>query len=452
MWHAVNILLRLAALFAGLLALYLAAFMYEKGRARMRNKLEDWWVELRRGQQFEESSGSAFLQALSHLAVIRSIGFFMEEIFSLEWIILSASFCLLFCLWMHLALVIPLRVGLGWSNPLILLRIAADKELQSTLLPAILLWPAAFVIAFLSKFSLKVTGELAAILRAAPRTLRKLFSRKGRADLSVSVRKGLADSSVFVRNALPSSGFKGGLKGLVAACGALLVFFVTLLTFPMLFVGCLAAWLLGVPLSLAWFGGLALFTLWVVAPGAFALSRVWIVLVPVAGVASAVLFLAALQYIVGHKCWRGLWPFRKAMLALFSMLLLASFLFFGPLWFVSDGWALRTPTPAQIAARNTTSSIARYLAYCNGVDVVAAYGFLAVALLLLAHTLVWPHVRRPIIALRLAGIGFNGKVLCGCGIGFLLLAAGRLGDLFNAFMAHPQIYEDVEKFLKNLVP
>lgn len=119
----------------------------------------------------------------------------------------------------------------------------------------------------------------------------------------------------------------------------------------MLFVGYLAAWLLGVPLSLAWFGGLALFTLWVVAPGAFALSRVWIVLVPVAGVASAVLFLAALQYIVGHKCWRGLWPFRKAMLALFSMLLLASFLFSGPLWFVSDGWALRTPTPAQIRRR-----------------------------------------------------------------------------------------------------
>lgn len=441
MWHKLNILLQVAAWVAGSLALYLAAFMYEKGRARMRNKLEDWWVELRRSQRFAESPGSAFLQALSHLLVIRSIRIFMEEIFSTEWIIVSASFSLLCCLWMQLALEIPLRVGMGWSNPLILLRIAADKELQSTLLPAILLWPAAFAIAFILKFSLWLTGKLAATMWAAPHTLKNLFSRKGLEDLSVSVRK-----------ALPSSSFEVGLKGLVAACRAVLFFFVELLSFSVMFVGVLAAWLLGVPLSLAWLGGLAFFTLRVVAPGTFALSRVWLVFVPVAGVASAVLFLAAMQYIVLQKCWLGSWPFRKEMLALFSVLLLASFLFFGPLWFVSDGWALHTPTPAQMAARNTPSSIARYLAYSNGLDVVAAYGILAAALLLLAHTVVWPHVRRPIIAMRLAGIGFNSKVLCGFGVGFLLLATGRLGDIFNAFVEHPEMVKGMVKFLKDLLP
>jgi hypothetical protein len=338
---------------------------------------------------------------------------------------------------------------MGWSNPLILLRIIANKDLQWILPTAVVLWPIAFLIAFLSWFSVKLTGEVAASIGAAPQKLRNWFSRKGS---SVSIGQRLAVSSVSVWKTLSLLSFKVGLKGLVAAAQNLVVFYAMLFYIPALLLFGLAAWLLGIPVALAWFSGLAWFTLKAVAPGTFALSRVWIVLVPLSGVTNAVLFLGAMQHTV-YKCRHGSsWPFRKAMLALCSMLLLASLLFFGPLWFISDGWALSTPTPAQMAAQNTPSSIARYLAYLNAVDMVAAFGLLAAALLLLAHTLIWPHVRRPIIALRLVGIGFNSTVLYGFGVGFLLLATGRLGDLVREVVARPQTYEAIEKFFKDLVP
>src|SRR5712691_1069067 len=140
MWNVVKPLLQITALLAGLLAFYLAAFMYEKGSARMRNRLEDWWIELRHGQRFAKSPGSAFIQALFRFFVIRSIRF-MGETFWSDGVITYASFSLVCCLWIWLALMIPLRVGIGWTNPLILLRIAADKELQWIIPTAIFLCP-----------------------------------------------------------------------------------------------------------------------------------------------------------------------------------------------------------------------------------------------------------------------------------------------------------------------
>jgi hypothetical protein len=411
MWHVVKPLLQITALLAGLLAFYLAAFAYEKGRARMGNRLEDWWIELRYDQRFAESPGSAFIQALFAFVEIRSIGFIGATFWS-ERVIPYASFSLVTSVWIWLALMVPLRVGIGWSNPLILLRIAADKELQWIIPTAIFLYPMAFVVPPM------LTGVLSN------------FSREGLADL------------FSVRNYLPSSSVKFELKSLVAYCHFSIVLFVTFLVF----VCSLAA----VPVFIALLGGLAFFSLLLVAPGTFALSWVWIVLVPCAGIASAVLFLAATHYIV-RKCWLGPLSFRKAMLALLSMLLLASFLFLGPLWFVSDGWTLSTPEHAQIATQNTPSSIARYLAYCNGLNVIVAYGFLVATVLLLAHTLVWPRLRRAIIAMRLAGIGFSRSVLCGFGIGFFLLATGRFGDWLDAFVSNPQIFEDIENLFKVLV-
>jgi hypothetical protein len=430
MWYMMKLLLQIAALLGGLLAFYLSAFMYEKGQARMRNKLEDWWIGLRRNEQFAGFPGAAFLQSLSGSINIRSIRLFMEEPFSPDWIIVTANFSLLSCLWIPLALTI---VRLGWTNPLALLAIATDKDSKWIIPTAVfLVWPGTFVVLLIWKIFVDHAVRMAAALRTLPSSLSNLFSRNGLAALSVSVQ-----------NVLPSS-YKFELKSVVAGFKALLRF--CTVSFIYLFTFFFA--LMAVPLVLLWFAGLAFFTLSVVAPGTLALSWYWIILVPSAGIASAMLFLALMQYILG-RCWIRPFPFRKALLALLSMLLLASFLFLGPLWFAGDGWTLHTPMPEAL---NTPSSIARYLAYCNGLDVIVAYGFFAAGLLLLVHTLVWSRLRRAIIAMRLAGVGFNRAVLCALGIGLVLMGSGQIRNLFNAFMSHPQIYEDIKNFFKSLIP
>jgi hypothetical protein len=132
------------------------------------------------------------------------------------------------------------------------------------------------------------------------------------------------------------------------------------------------------------------------------------------------------------------------------MCVLASFLFWGPLWFATAGMTLRTPRGASLTVK-MTSAIARYLAYSNVVDIVVAYGFVAIALLMLAHCVVWPRLKRPIIALRLAGISFNRKWLWGVGITMLALATGWLPALVHEFIANPQS-ADFERLFRSLAP
>src|SRR5215469_3585161 len=154
--HVANVLFRLTSLISGLLAIYVAAFVYTRGRARIGSRLEDWWGVQRR----DEPPGRAFLSAFSHSVQMCLMRVFMEEPFSIQWIILCASLPFFSCVWISLGLTIPLRLGVGWFNPLILLRIMDDKELQSILLPLLIGFPLTFVVAFISKGFLWLTQNL----------------------------------------------------------------------------------------------------------------------------------------------------------------------------------------------------------------------------------------------------------------------------------------------------
>jgi len=226
------------------------------------------------------------------------------------------------------------------------------------------------------------------------------------------------------------------------------IYALVLITAPVMMGIAVVAMLLGgVPLLVAWFGLLGFLALRVVAPSVLKFSWIYIGLISAGGAVTGASFLVTMRWILKYRYVRS-WSFRKQALALISMVFLASLLFFGPLYFVSDGrGGLPMRKNAWFAVQNTSSSIARFLAYCNGIDILVAYGLLVVVLLLLGHRLVWPRLRTGIIALRLAGMGFNRGVLWGLGAAFLMLASGRFWDFVNAFMAHDPDYY-YEKFEK----
>ncbi|MGC2696307.1 MAG: hypothetical protein WA738_11005, partial [Candidatus Angelobacter sp.] len=180
----------------------------------------------------------------------------------------------------------------------------------------------------------------------------------------------------------------------------------------------------------------------------FELSLGWAALALFAAAATTVSFLALMQKIL-ELCWRRSWSFKKTTLSMLSMCLLASLLFLGPLWFLNDGWFLFT-RGAPMPSGNMTHAMARYFAFSNFIDVIVAFGFFAAALLLLAHRATWPHLKRSVIALRLAGVSLKNGWLLGTGITLLAVATGWLPVLIREFVAKPEIIKDVEDFFKNL--
>lgn len=425
MWYLAKISLRVVALIAGLLTCYLAAFLYEKGRGRMRNKLEDWWIERRRNPEFAASPPSAFMRALAFDTSIRAYRVFGD---SLESIAYYASLSLMSCLLSLLALIVPQKVGVGWSNPLILLRIAADKDLRWIILGALSPWLTVFLLGlFVYGFSSFVSSGISTIRQ----TVKDLRSTQGRSKLLVSVR-----------NAIPKFSFRSRLKDLVAAfygLGRFLMLLVVFITYaffmPLLLI-----------FGVGWLGFLAYLGLHLLTGVTGAqLPWGWAVLIALAATTTTVLFLATMRRTL-ERCES--WPFKKSMIALLSICVIASLLFLGPLWFGLESRTL----PALKVAGNATPGIALYLAFSNTVDVLAAYGFVATALLMLVHRIVWPQLKKPVTALRLAGVSLNRNWLWGIGITLLLSATGWLPALVNEFASNPEIVKDIEDFFKSFIP
>jgi len=139
--------------------------------------------------------------------------------------------------------------------------------------------------------------------------------------------------------------------------------------------------------------------------------------------------------------------FRQIMLGAIAMGAIASFLFLGPLWLVDDGCAF-PPQSRQLAHPTMISSIARFIAYFNTVDVVAAYSFFAIALLLLVHRAIWPHLRKPVTVVRLAGIMLTRTRLYSIGIVLILLATGKAYEWAMEFVDNAALADKIKKLLQ----
>jgi hypothetical protein len=425
MWHVVGISLHIASLILGLIACYLAVFIYEKGHARLRNKLEDWWKD------FE--GAPAFMR---HLAFSASSCFLYDDLFFLPLtvpLMLSLEGSVLICL----ALRMPAWTGTPWGDPVIVFRIAENDRLwhsQYILYP----WLAIVFMVLLKKLLVSGTSTVTSVFRKTKDNLR---TGNLRANFSRAFRRSHA--------AFPELSFRIGLKGLVSAAVKLAripIYLLLCLLAPVVFV----LYVLAVPLLVAGVigfvveGGYVFGMLEGTSHKLFGISRVLVVLV---GQTTAVLFFQGMKWIFEH-CWYDRWALRKSLLVMLAMCALASLLFWGPLWFVDDGWTLRPPAHAQLASANTRSAIARYLSYSNAVDAIQVYVFVAAAVLLLAHRWAWPHLRRAMIALRLAGVSLSRKRLFCVGIVLLLLATGWFPGLLREAWQRPEIIEHLEKLLR----
>ncbi|MGC2696826.1 MAG: hypothetical protein WA738_13655, partial [Candidatus Angelobacter sp.] len=214
MWHAVRISLRLVVLLVGLLFCYLGAFLYEKGRGRMRNRLEDWWIVLRRDSRFGASPHSSFMQSLAWSAMGRFLRRGLTPL-SLESITLCVGLSLESCLLVWLILTVPRQVGMGWSNPLILVGIVADKNLRWEIPVAISPWYIAFVFVMLGT---TLWNYLSAGVHRVQQIVKDLQTGKALSPLLSSLRSAVSGSTSKI-----------GLKSLVTIFYKLTRLFLTLL-------------------------------------------------------------------------------------------------------------------------------------------------------------------------------------------------------------------------------
>lgn len=428
--------LRVLCLLLGLIFVDLAAFSYERGYARIRHRIADWWLEVERRESYVESPAFSFLSTLSNVVEIRSIRFFIERPFSFPWLMICASLSL----WSSaVAALVEGVVSTSGSDPATtLLRIAATKQLIEIVGGMMLFFPILFVMVLMWTAIPDWTREVLEAVRSAIQSL--AASPRSQVDsASAGGRPNRLQPDLPGRIHKPSRAF--GLKMIVGALHRSLM----LLAKAYFSIGFIFVWLLVPPTIFLWFGVLGFFTLAVIAPDLLKMSWIWIVVGPGVGVSSALLFLAAIQRLV-NRFWLLSLPSRKrptrrTLAALISMPAVASLLFFAPFAISSNPWVLAAVPLASDAERHAVSSVGTYVAYCNTIDLLVAYGLLLVVLRLLIHRLVWSPLRTVVIALRLAGVAYSRATLGTLGGAFLVLASGRVTEFLEAL---PKITENFE--------
>lgn len=381
---------------------------------------------------------SSFFARVSGTVELRLIACFMEEEFSVEWIVLCATLPLVSFIWTLIVLAAAANV----HHPEKWIQVALNEDSRNALIFAFALLPIAFAVAFIFKFFLAVVAAVVeAIVSAVQFTVRTVASMtRGVFTIHLPSER-LARTWNSMRHAPASWKLPAGLKAWVIALQGfgeqlMVVYAIVCMAIfiPFLLVAVLA---LTLPLIAVWFGGLGWLELRILSPDLMKLSKPAVAAIIAAGVLPAASCLFTLRWNLS-RCFglRRQDPRRTLWLTL-AVLLFSSFLCFGPFLAFHHARSASTPGKFPIAAASM------FVALCNGFNVLIGFSLVGGALLLIVHRRIWPRLRHWLMALRLAGIAFSRSFYVGAGLLLVVTSAGGL-SLWHTLITRPEIYE---KFL-----
>ena len=436
-------LLHIALFLAGAFAFYLGAFAYNQG-LRIGNKLDDWWGRQSGAPNDVWSLVYSFFAAVSGTVELRLIACFMEEEFSVQWIVLCATLPLVSFIWTLGILLAAANV----HHPDKWIQAALNEDSRNALIFAFALLPIAFAVAFIFKFFLVlVAGVIGAIIGAVEFTRRTVASMV-RGDFTIHLpSERLAGMWSSMRNAPASWKLPAGLKAWVIALhgfGVRLMAVYTLVCMAIAIpAGILLVLALTLPLIAVWFGGLGWIELKILSPDFIKVSKPIIAAVIAAGVLPAASCLFTLRWNLS-RCFavRHQDPRRTLSLTL-AVLLLSSFLCFGPFLAVHHFGLSNRPGKFPIAAASM------FVALCNGFNVLIGFILIGAALLLIIHLRIWRRLRHWLMALRLAGIPFSRKFYVAAGL-LLFVTYGGGWNLWHTLITRPEIYEKFAGVLERI--
>jgi hypothetical protein len=374
-------LIRFASFAAGLLLLYIAAFLTEDEESGLQNRLENWWIALDDRRSASLSRQAAFLQAI---AALSSRGFdqvFGSRLISLQAFAVSCAFSIasLFA-YLTVKQLLILFENPGWVPEII--------------------WPA----------------------RAAPDW--RVFP------LYVALSLAFLVVPILVKRRVPERSHRAVYWATIALS--------VWISAPLAFLTAIAPYEFGSTLEASTEVLLSTHTAMMPTEEEDAVGSFVQVFIPLALIAIVLSFAADLIFvaftrIVLRSASHEARPFRIVNLIAINlalaMLLLALPQAVGDYWWQSPSSG--DDDNSWLGLLRLFGIFLKMFAATNGLDAFIALIFILISLLMLTHVLVWPLLQRPVYALQRLGIVKRRAFLVSVSLVFLSLATGGVNQLLQ---------------------